>query len=205
MSLLVEIERAINPLIEMDWQKIVELKRAQKTIFFDIPYSFIYLLLGFGNTKQRAGKRVRSHINAVPIIPADKIPNWYVGKKEESSSIENPETRIVVVIIRAEPVFMIVDFIAIFLLSPFLSSFRYRNKKCKLSSTAIPSATEKVIAVGGLIDIPNQDKMPNTVNMGIRFVTRLANKIDFVRNKNAITMLMKKSAIPRLSTSDWTR
>ena len=66
----------------------------------------------------------------------------------------------------------------------------------------MPSATEKVIAVGGLMDIPNQDKIPNTVKIGIRFVIRLANKIVFFRNMNAMIVLMNNSAMPRLFTSD---
>ena len=118
--------------------------------------------------------------------------------------MEKPETSIVVVTINADPVCTIVDFIAFTLSFLEFNSFLYRNKKCKLSSTAIPRATAKVIAVGGLIEISSNAKMPSIVNIGIRLVTRLANKIDFALNINAITMLIKKSAIPKLSINDCT-
>ena len=108
-------------------------------------------------------------------------------------------------IINAEPVLIIVDFIASTLLMPCLNSFLYRSRKCKLSSTAIPSATAKVMAVGGRIEIPNQAIAPSIVKIGIRFVTRLAKRIDLALNITAITMLIKNSARPRLFTSDCTR
>ena len=97
---------------------------------------------------------------------------------------------------------MMVALIASTLFEPCLNSLRYLKRKCRLSSTAIPSATENVIAVGGLIEIPSQDKIPKTVKIGMRFVMRLANNIDFLRNMKAITMLIKSSAIPKLFTSD---
>ena len=83
-------------------------------------------------------------------------------------------------IINAEPVLIIVDFIASTLLMPCLNSFLYRSRKCKLSSTAIPSATAKVMAVGGRIEIPNQAIAPSIVKIGIRFVTRLAKRIGYI-------------------------
>ena len=128
-----------------------------------------------------------------------------MGRNTDNKSTEKPETKIVVVIINAEPVLIMVALMASTLSIPCLNSLRYLKRKCKLSSTAIPRATENVIAVGGRIEIPSHDKMPNTVKIGIRFVMRLAKSIDFFRNINAITMLIKTSAMPRLFTRDCTR
>ena len=108
-------------------------------------------------------------------------------------------------IINAEPVLIIVDFIASTLLMPCLNSFLYRSRKCKLSSTAIPRATAKVIAVGGRIEIPNHASIPSTVKIGMRFVMRLAKRMELALNINAIMMLIKIRARPRLFTNDWTR
>ena len=88
----------------------------------------------FGKTKHSAGRRVRSQIKADPIIAADNNPNWKEGRKAESKRHKNPDTKTVVVIIKAAPVFIIVFFIDSFLDKPFESSLLKRNKKWRESS-----------------------------------------------------------------------
>ena len=155
----------------------------------------------FGKTKHSAGKRVKSQIRAVPIIAADNSPNWKEGRKAESKRHKNPDTKTVVVIIKAAPVFMIVFLIAFFLDKPFESSLLKRNKKWRESSTAIPSATEKVKAVGTRSGISNQASIPIIVNIGIKFDKRLANKIDFDLNIQARIILIRISAMLKLFAS----
>ena len=159
----------------------------------------------FGKTKHSAGKRVKSQIKADPIIAADNNPNWKEGRKAESKRHKNPDTKTVVVIIKAAPVFIIVFFIDSFLDKPFESSLLKRNKKWRESSTAIPSATEKVKAVGTRSGILNQARIPIIVNIGIKFVKRLANKIDFDLNIKARIILIRISAMLKLFDRAFTR
>ena len=110
-----------------------------------------------------------------------------------------------VVIIRAAPVFIIVFLIASFLDKPFESSLLKRSKKCSESSTAIPSATEKVNAVGTRIGMLNHARIPIIVNIGIRLVMRLAKRIDFDLNIKAKITLIKIKAMLKLFDNALTR
>ena len=55
-----------------------------------------------------AGSKVKSQIKANAIMSAERSPNWKVGRKADKVNTKKPETNTVVVIISADPVFMIV-------------------------------------------------------------------------------------------------
>ena len=57
----------------------------------------------------KAGKKVRSPINAVIIVITDNIPNSTVGVKVDKVNTKNPADRIAVVDIIAIPVHNIVE------------------------------------------------------------------------------------------------
>ena len=67
------------------------------------------------------------------------------------------------------------------------------------------SATEKVKAVGTRSGISNQASTPIIVNIGIKFVKRLANKIDFDLNIKARIILIRISAMLKLFDKAFTR
>ena len=75
-----------------------------------------------------AGSKVKSQIKANAIMSAERSPNWKVGRKADKVNTKKPETNTVVVIIRADPVFMIVLRKASIVGKPLDNSFLYRRK-----------------------------------------------------------------------------
>ena len=75
-----------------------------------------------------AGSKVKSQIKANAIMSAERSPNWKVGRKADKVNTKKPETKTVVVIIRADPVFMIVLRKASIVGNPLDNSFLYRSK-----------------------------------------------------------------------------
>ena len=99
-----------------------------------------------GNNNSEASKAI---IN----IMVDKIPNWELGLKLENIRTTKPIARVIVVLIIALPVVNIVFEVDITCELVLLYSLLNLDKKWIVSSTAIPNAIEKVIAVAGLKDI----------------------------------------------------
>ena len=72
-----------------------------------------------------AGSKVKSQIKANAIMSAERSPNWKVGRKADKVNTKKPETNTVVVIISADPVFMIVLRKASIIGNPLDNSFFY--------------------------------------------------------------------------------
>ena len=62
-------------------------------------------------------------------MSAERSPNWKVGRKSDKVNTKKPETSTVVVIISADPVFMIVLRKASIVGKPPDNSLLYRSKK----------------------------------------------------------------------------
>ena len=96
----------------------------------DYVKAFFFLsLIVLESTMHNAGSKVKSQIKANAIMSAERSPNWKVGRKADKVNTKKPETNTVVVIIRADPVFMIVLRKASIVVNPRDNSLLYLSKK----------------------------------------------------------------------------
>ena len=102
----------------------------KKHLKSDYVRAFLFLsLIVLESTMHNAGSKVKSQIKANAIMSAESSPNWKVGRKADKVNTKKPETNTVVVIISADPVFMIVLRKASMVGNPLDNSFLYRSKK----------------------------------------------------------------------------
>tara|TARA_Y100001934_G_C12100323_1_gene653618 strand:+ start:363 stop:854 length:492 start_codon:yes stop_codon:yes gene_type:complete len=97
------------------------------------------------------------------------MPNSKFGLKFEKISTKKPIPRVMLVPIMALPVVRIVVVVDFSWLLVIRYSDLNLDKKCIVSSTAIPKAIEKVIAVAGLSSIPKNPITAPAKRSGIIF------------------------------------
>ncbi len=107
--------------------KNLSLKKHLKSDYIKAFLSLSLIVLE--STMHNAGSKVKSQIKANAIMSAERSPNWKVGRKADKVNTKKPETNTVVVIISADPVFMIVLRKASIIGKPLDNSFLYRSKK----------------------------------------------------------------------------
>ena len=108
----------------------------------------------------KEGNNNKEEIKAITKIIVDSIPNSELGLKLENNNTMNPIAKVIVVLIIALPVVKIVTDVDFSWDLEILNSERNLDKKWIVSSTAIPRAIEKVMAVAGLNSIPIKPIIP---------------------------------------------